>query len=93
MQMKTLRKILTAPLRAALAVLIWIGSAIVRISAGLFGFVSAAIAALGVLAMFAVSARNGLILLLIAVLVSPVGLPMIAVRLLGALQFLRYALK
>lgn len=93
MQMKPLRRLLTAPLRAVLTVMILIGTALVRISAGLLGFVSAAIAVLGVLTMLAVSARNGLILLLIAVLVSPVGLPMAAVLLLGALQSLRYALK
>lgn len=43
--------------------------------------------------LFTYSVKNGIILLVIAFLLSPFGLPMLAVRVLGLLQDANYALR
>ena len=48
---------------------------------------------LGVAVLVTYSVQNGIILLVIAFLVSPMGLPMAAAWLLGKLQDLRYAIQ
>ena len=48
---------------------------------------------MGLAVLITYSAKNGIILLVIAFLISPLGLPMLAVRMLGFLQELNYALR
>lgn len=48
---------------------------------------------LGLAVLITYSVQNGIILLVIAFLVSPFGLPMLAVRLLGFLQDANYTLR
>lgn len=81
--MRLLCKILAAPVAVALTVFVWLCALMLHISAFLFG--------LAVLATYSV--KNGMILLVIAFLVSPLGLPMLAVRILGLLQDANYALR
>jgi len=45
------------------------------------------------MAFFSGSAHNSIFLLLMAFLVSPVGIPMAAARILGWIQDLRYAIQ
>ena len=89
--MRLLLKILAAPLIAALALLVWICSGLLYCTAFIFGLAGTLVALLGVAVLVTYSVQNGVILLMIAFLVSPMGLPMAAAWLLGKLQELRYA--
>lgn len=48
---------------------------------------------MGLAVLITYSVKNGIILLVIAFLISPLGLPMPAVRMLGLLQDLNYRLR
>ena len=91
--MKLILKILAAPVVAALALFIWICSGLLYCSAFLFGLAGTIVAILGVAVLVTYSPQNGIILLVIAFLVSPMGLPMAAAWLLGKVQDLRYAIQ
>ena len=59
----------------------------------LFRIVSSIVALLGVMVLVTYSPKNGIILLAIAFLVSPMGLPMFAVWILSALQGISHLFK
>ena len=86
--MRLLLKILAAPLIVALALLVWICSGLLYCTAFIFGLAGTLVAVL-----VTYSVQNGIILLVIAFLVSPIGLPMAAAWLLGKLQALRYTIQ
>lgn len=87
---RLLLKILFAPVIAVLAVFVWICMGLLYCSAFIFGLAATVIALLGVAVLITYSPQNGIILLVIAFLVSPMGLPMAAAWLLGKVQDLRY---
>lgn len=91
--MKLILKILAAPVVAALALVIWICAGLLYCSAFLFGLAGTIVAILGVAVLVTYSPQNGIILLVIAFLISPMGLPMAAAWLLGKIQDLRYAIQ
>ena len=91
--MKFLLKILSDPLVAALAIIVWICSGLLYCSATVLGFISSVIGFLGFLTLILYSVQNGLIILFIAFLISPIGLPQLAAWLLGQLQSLRYTIQ
>lgn len=91
--MRLLLKLLAAPVVLALALFIWIGFRLLYCSAFLFGLAGTIVGLLGVAVLVTYSVQNGVILLVIAFLVSPMGLPMAAAWLLGKLQDLRYAIQ
>ena len=66
---------------------------IISCSVVLFRIASSIIALLGVMVLATYSPKNGLILLTIAFLVSPMGLPMFAVWILSALQGISHFIK
>ena len=74
-------KILAAPLVLALALFTWVCFGLLYVSSFIFGLASTVVALLGV------------ILLVIAFLVSPVGLPMAAAWLVSKVQDLRFAIQ
>ena len=88
--MRLLLKILAAPVIVALTRFVWICSGLLYCSAFIFGIISTVIALLGLAVLVTYSPKNGLILWVIAFLVSPVGLPMAAACILGKVQDLRY---
>lgn len=88
--MRILLKILVAPIILTLILFIWICSALLYCSAFVFGLISTIIGLLGLAVLITYSVQNGIILLVIAFLVSPVGLPMVAAWLLGKMQDFRY---
>ena len=57
------------------------------------GLLSTVIALLGVAVLITYSPQNGAILLVIAFLISPMGLPLAAIWLLGKVQDLKYAIQ
>ena len=91
--MRLLLKLLAAPVVLALALFIWIGFRLLYCSAFLFGLAGTIVGLLGLAVLVTYSVQNGVILLVIAFLVSPVGLPMGAAWLLDKLQGLRYAIQ
>lgn len=91
--MRILMKLLAAPIVLVLMLFVWICSALLYCSAFVFGLASTIIGLLGLAVLITYSVKNGVILLVIAFLVSPVGLPMAAAWLLGKIQDLRYAIQ
>ena len=86
--MKNLIRLLTAPL----ALIVWLCAGLLYASSFLFGLAGAALTVLAVVVILAGSLKNGIIVLIIAFLVSPLGLPMLAVKILVGLQGLRNTL-
>ena len=91
--MKLLFKILAAPVVVVLTVFVWLCAPMLHISAFIFGLAGTVVGLLGLAVLVTYSVKNGIILLVIAFLVSPLGLPMLAVRILGLLQDANYALR
>ena len=90
---KLLLKILVAPVILLLTVAIWICVGIVYISGLVLGLISMVVALLGVAVLITYSSQNGIILLVMAFLISPYGLPMAAIWLLGKVQYLKFAIQ
>ena len=84
--MKWILRLLTAPLALLIDLCTFIFVGIVSCSAMLFRIASGIVALLGVTVLITYSPKNGMILLTIAFLVSPMGLPMLAVWILSVLQ-------
>ena len=86
-------RILAAPVVLAFTLFVWICTGLVYVSGHLLGLVSGALGILGVAVLITYSPKNGIILLAIAFLASPFGLPMAAFWLLGKVQHLKYAVR
>ena len=86
-------KILAAPVVLALTLFTWLCFGLLYVSSFIFGLASTVVALLGIAVLVTYSPLNGAILLVIAFLVSPLGLPMAAAWLVGKVQDLRYAIQ
>ena len=91
--MRLLLKALAAPIVVLLTVFVWLYALLLNLSAFAFGLAGTVVGLLGLAVLVTYSVQNGIILLVIAFLVSPFGLPMLAVRLLGFLQNANYTLR
>ena len=91
--MKLILKILAAPVIIILTPLTWLGFRLLKISAWVFGLAGAVMAVLAAAFMLLVSVKEGLILLAVAFLVSPYGLPVLTVYILGGLQSVSLSLR
>ena len=91
--MKWILKLLTAPIVLTIDLFTLACVGIISCSALLFRIASSIIALLGVLVLATYSPKNGIILLVIAFLVSPMGLPMLAVGILSAFQDISHFFK
>ncbi len=91
--MKTFLRILVAPVTFVISLLIWLCAALISRSALLFQIASAVIGLFAVIVLLTTSVKNGLILLVIAIAVSPVGLPLLAAKLLRGLQRVNMIIK
>ena len=91
--LKLLLKILVAPVILALTLFVWICVGIVYVSGLVLGLISMVIALLGVAVLLTWSLQNGIILLVMAFLISPYGLPIAAIWLLGKVQDLKFAIQ
>lgn len=88
--MKFVLKILFAPVIAVLVVLVSALALILNLSAWVFGIASTILGILGLAVLLLDNVVNGVIILVIAFLVSPIGLPMLAEWMLGQIQRFRY---
>ena len=91
--LKLLLMIAVAPIVVALTLFVWICLGLIYVSGLILGLISMIIALLGVTVLITYSPQNGLILLLMAFLISPMGLPLAAIWLLGKVQSLKYAIQ
>lgn len=91
--MKLIFKILTVPVTLAIDLFTLICMGIISCSAMLLRLVSGIIGILGAAVLVTYSPKNGLILLTMAFLIGPMGLPMLAVYLLTGLQKISGAIK
>ncbi len=91
--MKLIFKILTAPIALAIDLFTLVCIGLISFSAFFLRLASGIVGILGILVLATYSLKNGLILLTIAFLVSPMGLPMLAVWVLERLQSISCILK
>ena len=91
--MKWILKILTAAVILLIDLFTLVCMGIISFSAIPLRIVSGIIALLGMAVLVTYSPKNGMILLTIAFLLSPMGIPMIAVWVLGRLQSVSCILK
>ena len=91
--MRFLLKLLAAPAVLSLSVFVWLCMRVLYLSSFVLGLISTIVGLLGLAVLVTYSVQNGVILLIIAFLVSPAGLPIAAVWLLGKVQDLRYAIQ
>ena len=75
------------------ALFVWICLGLVYVSGLVLGLISMILALLGVAVLITYSPQNGFILLLMAFLISPMGLPLAAIWLLGKVQSLKFAIQ
>lgn len=86
-------KILFAPVSLLLSLFICLCAGLISCTSFVFKLASGLLSLLAVAVLITYSVKNGIILLLIAFLVSPMGLPMLAVWLLEKLQGANAAIK
>ena len=91
--LKGLLMIITAPVILVLTLFVWLCTGLIYISSLVIGLLSTVIALLGAAVIITYSPQNGVILLVIAFLISPMGLPLAAIWLLGKVQDLKYAIQ
>ena len=84
--LKLLLMIAVAPIVVALTLVVWICLGLVYVSGLVLGIISMILALLGVAVLITYSPQNGLILLLMTFLISPMGIPLAAIWLLGKVQ-------
>lgn len=83
--MKALLRFLTLPIRIVITVFIWICALIIRISGKVLGLAAGLLLLLALVVM-TYSMKNAVMLLVLALIISPIGLRMVAVGMLSLLN-------
>ena len=83
--MKAVWRLLTLPMRIVITVIIWICALVIRISGKILGLATGLLLLMA-LTVMTYSVKNAVMLLILALIISPVGLPMIAVGMLSLLN-------
>ena len=91
--LKCLLMIVTAPVILVLTLFVWLCTGLIYISSLVLGLLSTVIVLLGVAVIITYFPQNGVILLVIAFLISPMGLPLAAIWLLGKVQDFEFAIQ
>ena len=86
-------KILFAPLSLILSLFVWLCAGLLSCSGFVFKLASGLLSLLAFAVLITYSVKNGIILLVLAFLISPVGLPMLVMQGLGKLQGVNAAVK
>lgn len=84
--MKFLLKFLLAPIRLVIWLSVRLFALVTYLSSFALGMAGALLGALAVIVLLTTSVKNGLFLLALAYLISPLGLPMLAVKVIGVLD-------
>ena len=91
--MKLLINILLFPLVLVIDLLTWVMIGTISCTSIVFRIAGSLMAVLAIAVLLTNSVSNGLILLGIAFLASPMGIPMLAVKLLGGLQSIAVSIR
>lgn len=91
--LKLLLKIVVAPVILALTLFVWLCAGLVYLSGLVLGLISTLCAFWGVFQLIVGPRHNGVIVLILAFLISPYGLPLAAIWLLGKVQDLKFAIQ
>lgn len=91
--MRLILKILATSIVALITIFVWICAFLLNTSAFIFGIAGTLVGIMGLVAFITSTPQNAIILLLIAFLISPMGLPVMAVWMLGKLQNVNDALR
>lgn len=91
--MKLIFKILSVPIILVIDLFTLVCIGLISFSAFFLRLVSGIVGILGIFVLVTYSVKNGLILLTIAFLVSPMGIPMTAAHLLAGVQHISSAIK
>lgn len=75
--MKIILKLFAVPVVLALTVTVWLCALLLWLSAYLLGLAGTVVGLLGLAVLLTYSVKNGMILLVAAFLISPLGLPMV----------------
>ena len=86
-------KIILVPLSLILSLFVWLCAGLLSCSGFAFKLASGLLSLLAIAVMITYSVKNGIILLVLAFLISPMGLPLLAVQGLGKLQDVNAAMK
>lgn len=88
--MKFLLKIMCAPVIVALTIVVNVCSFTLQLAGGILGIAASLVGIFGLAILVLDSLKNGLIILTLAFLISPYGLPMIGAWLIAQIQSLKY---
>lgn len=91
--MRLLMKVIFLPVILLLSVITWLCAAALYCASYLFGLIGTLLGILGVVFLILSSVRYGVILLVLAFLAGPLGIPMAATWMVGKIQDLRYAIQ
>lgn len=91
--MKTVLKILATPVTLLLSLTVRLCALLIGRAVFLFQIASAVLGLLAVIVLLTASVTNGLILLGLALAVSPIGVPLLAAKLLSGLQSVNLTIK
>ena len=86
-------KIILVPLSLILSLFVWLCAGLLSCSGFAFKLASGLLSLLAIAVMITYSVKNSIILLVLAFLISPMGLPLLAVQGLGKLQYVNAAMK
>lgn len=91
--MRTVLKILLFPVAMIIDLFTWIAVGMLSCSTFVFTLAGTALSILALAVMLTCSVTNGFILLGFAFLVGPMGLPLLATKMLGGLQSIAVAIR
>lgn len=91
--MKMLLKIPVMLITSIVSLFIWLCAGLISCSAVIFRIASSLLSIIAIVVMLTDSTTNGMVLFLLAFLVSPMGVPMMVVQLLRKLGAVNHALK
>lgn len=90
--MRLILKVLFAPVIAVLALIVYLSAFVLQMSAWIFGLAGTILAILSIF-VFLDSVMNGCLILFMAFLVSPFGIPMLAAWMIGQVQKVRWLIQ
>ena len=74
-------RVVCLPVLLVLKLLSWLGMAVLCMSEWIFSLLATAMFIVGVVGIFLISVPHGIVMIVIAALISPFGMPMLAVKL------------
>ena len=83
-------RVVCLPILLALKLLTWLCMAVLCMSEWIFSLLATALFIVGVVGIFLISVPHGIVMIVIAAFISPFGLPMFSIILLGQVQKFRY---